>query len=482
MTLEGAFGYPPFFITVVTYTHRRRLTAIAAALLAASVAAAAPGPPTEAVHWLQGYVRLDTTNPPGREVTAAVYLARILHREGVSTQLLFTAEGRASLYARLAGQRHDDALLLLHHLDVVAPGPGWTAGPFSGELRDGSLWGRGAVDVKSLGVAHLAAFLDLVRGGAPLARDVVFLAVADEENGGGQGTGWLLAHHPELFTGVTAVLNEGGANRIVNGRLLWWGVETAQKRPLWLRVTTGGRGGHASGLNPHSAAHRLILALARVVQLRPRFRVTEPARRYLGALAAGEPPATRPLFADPDAHIGPDGPRGPLPPGLANLFLDTVQVTVLRAGDRINVIPDQAEALLDVRMLPDTDADAMLEQIRGALGDGVDCQVVLTSPPSPPSPADGEIFDALRAGLGTEAPVVPAFIAGFTDSRYFRERGIAAYGLSPFALEGEVLRGIHGPDEHIPIGEFERGVERMRRLVRTLTEPPRRPTTRPITR
>jgi acetylornithine deacetylase/succinyl-diaminopimelate desuccinylase-like protein len=446
----------------------RRLLALAAALLALTPAAAASPPPSEAVRWLQGYVRLDTANPPGREVAAAVYLARLLHREGIPTQLLFTGEGRASLYARLPGERHDDALLLLHHLDVVAPGPGWTVGPWSGELRDGSLWGRGAIDVKSLGVAHLAAFVDLARSGARLSRDVVFLAVADEENGGLQGTAWLLEHHPELFAGVGAVLGEGGANRIVNGRLLWWGVETAQKRPLWLRVSAQGRGGHGSGLNPQSAVHRLTLALARVLQLPPRFRVTQAARDYLGALAPGEPPAYRRSFADLDAYIAPDGPRGPMPPGLANLFLDTVQVTVLRAGDRINVIPDEAEALLDVRMLPDTDGDALLARLRAALGDRVECEVVLTSPPSPPSPAGGETFEAFRAVLGTEAPAVPAFIAGFTDSRYFRERGVAAYGLSPFALEGEILRGIHGPDERIPLAEFDRGVERMRRLVRAL--------------
>jgi acetylornithine deacetylase/succinyl-diaminopimelate desuccinylase-like protein len=443
---------------------RPSLTAVLLSLAAATAGAQAPL--SEPVRWLQGYVRLDTTNPPGNEVRAAVYLARILHREGIATQLLFTAQGRASLYARLVGERHDGALLLVHHLDVVAPGPDWSVAPFGGELHDGSLWGRGAVDVKSLGVAHLAAFIDLKRSGARLARDVVFLAVADEESGGGQGTAWLLDHHPELFSGVGAVLNEGGANRAVNGRLLWWGVETAQKRPLWLRITASGRGGHASGLNPHSAAHRLILALSRVLALPARYHVTAAARAYLGALAPGEPPATRAAFADLDAYVGPDGPRAAMPPGVANLFLDTIQVTVLDAGDRINVIPEEASALLDVRMLPDTDTEELLSRIDAALGEGVGREVLLTSPPVAASPTDGDAFRAIRTALGGEAPVVPAFIAGFTDSRYFRQRGIAAYGLSPFALEGEVLRGIHGVDEHIPLAEFERGVERMRRLVR----------------
>ena len=450
-------------------------TRLAAALgLAAAVGLTAAGAsdggePSEAVRWLQGYVRLDTRNPPGNEVRGAAYLARILHREGIATRLIFSAEGRASLYARLEGQRRDGALLLLHHLDVVEPGPGWKGEPFSSELHDSSLWGRGAVDVKSLGVAQLAAFVDLKRRGVRLARDVILLAVADEESGGGQGTGWLLDHHPELFTGLGAVLNEGGANRTVNGRLLWWGVETAQKRPLWLRITAAGRGGHASGLNPYSATHELILALARLIQLPPRFRVTQAARDYLGAIASFSPPASRRAFADLDAYIGPDGPRGPMLPGLANLFLDTAQVTVISAGDRINVTPDQASAQIDVRMLPETDNEELLAHLRDALGPQMRCAVVLTSPPCSSSPADGEPFATFRAVLGTEAPVVPAFIASFTDSRYFRERGIPAYGLSPFALEGEVLRGIHGPNEHLPLVEFERGVERMRRLVDELT-------------
>lgn len=455
---------------------RRRLPASVPLLALAIVAAAAAGSPaagaelSEAARWLQGYVRLDTSNPPGGEVRAAAYLARILHREGIATQLLFTADGRASLYARLEGERPDGALLLTHHLDVVAPGPGWSAEPFAGEVRDGRLWGRGAVDVKSLGVAHLAAFVDLRRRGVTPARDVVLLAVADEENGGLQGTAWLLEHHPELFAGVGTVLNEGGANRAIGGRILWWGIEVAQKRPLWLEVTAGGRGGHGAGLNPFSASHRLVQALARLLELPPRFRVTQPARDYLGALAPHEPPAFRDAYRDLDAYIGPDGPRGPMMPGVANLFLDTVQVTVLAAGERINVVPDRATARIDVRMLPDTDGDELLARLRAALGDDVSAEVLLTSLPVAASPAAGPLFRAARRVLGEEAMVVPAFISGFTDSRWYRARGIAAYGVSPFALEGPDLRGIHGPDERMPLAELDRGVERMRRLVRAIAE------------
>ena len=422
---------------------------------------------SEAARWLQGYLRIDTTNPPGREHLAASYLAAILHREGIPTRLVVTPEGRTSLWARLSSPRSNGrALLLVHHMDVVAAGPGWTVPPFSGLVQDGRLWGRGAVDDKSLGIAHLAAFIDLKRRRVPLARDVVFLAVADEENGGLRGTAWLLDQHPELFQGVEAVAGEGGRNQTGAGdRLLWWGVEVAQKRPLWLEASARGRGGHASGLNPESANHQMIQGLARLLALPPRWHVSAPARTYLQALAPLENDRWRRVFSQIDRVVAPTGPREPLPPGIANLFLDTVQVTVLNGGERINVIPAVSRARLDVRLLPDTDSDAFLRQVRAALGKEVDAKVVLTSPPTPPSPAAGRFWQAVRSVLGPEGPVVPAMISGFTDSRFFRERRIPAYGLAPFNLGIADLSGIHNPNERIPLAELDRGVERMRRIV-----------------
>ena len=458
---------------------RTRPAALAAAsLLAAVLALLAAGPRrgaaearregglSEAAGWLQGYLRIDTTNPPGNEGRAADYLAGILARAGIPSQRIETPSHRASLWARLrAPASGGRALLLLHHLDVVAPGPGWSVPPFGGLVKGGRLWGRGALDDKSLGVAELAAFVDLKRRGGPRGRDVVFLAVADEESGGGEGTGWLLAHRPEIFQGVEAVVGEGGRNQVVNGRLLWWGIEVAQKRPLWLSVEAGGRGGHASSLNPSSAAHQLIEGLARVLAMPPRWRVTAPARDYLAALAPLHNAHWRKILAHVDGSIGPDGPRTFLLPGMANLFLDTVQVTVIQAGERINVIPSTARALLDVRLLPDTDGAAFQAGIEKALGRGIELRLLLTSPPSAPSPAAGRLYAAFQKVLGAEAPVVPAMVPGFTDSRFFRARNLPAYGVSPFALEGAESAGIHGPDERIPLAVFDRGVDRLRRAL-----------------
>ncbi|HEX4962735.1 MAG TPA: M20/M25/M40 family metallo-hydrolase [Thermoanaerobaculia bacterium] len=428
--------------------------------------AAAPALPEPAA-WLQQYLRLDTSNPPGNEQRAVDFLAGILLREGIPARTVKTPEGRANLWARLSSPASNGrAILLLHHMDVVPPGPGWSAEPFAGRVRDGSLWGRGALDDKSLGIVQLAALVDLKRRRVPLARDVIFLAVADEENGGLRGTAWLLAQHPELFQGVEGVIGEGGRSQTgAGGKLLWWGIEVAQKRPLWLEVSTSGRGGHGAGLNPDSANHQLVQGLARLLAASPKFRVSPPVRAYCQAIAPLQNPYWRRIFGNVDAVIAENGPKEFLMPGMANLFLDTVQVTVLRGGDRINVIPAAASARIDVRLLPDTDAAAFLKNVQRLLGPGVEVKVLVTSPPSQPSPASGRLYAALERALKPEAPVVPTFIAGFTDSRFFRERGIAAYGLSPFRLGPEETQGIHGPDERLSLAELDRGVDRMRRVL-----------------
>ncbi len=460
----------------------RRAGGLVVALAAASLwvvepARSAEAPLSEAAARLRDYLRLDTRNPPGNEHLAAALLRGFLAADGIDARLFVTPEGRTNLWAELpADDPGAERILLVHHMDVVEPGPGWTVEPFAGLVRDGRLYGRGALDAKSLGIAQLAALVDLKRRGSKLRRGVVLLATADEEAGGGEGTAFLWREHPELFARVAAVLNEGGNNRRLSARLLWWGIEVAQKRPLWLEATASGRAGHASGLQPHSAAHSLIEALARVLALEPRWRVSDGARRYLEAVAPYQNPHWRHVFTHLDEAIAPEGPRTDLLPGLANLFLDSVQVTVLRAGETINSIPAEAAARIDARLLPDTETSAMIERLRAALGGDVSLRVLLEAPPAAASPAQGPVFEAMSRVLSVEAPVVPAFISGFTDSRYFRERGVPAYGVSPFALEPDEQRGIHAPDESIPLDEFERGVERMKKLLVALAvdEPPAR--------
>ena len=421
----------------------------------------------ESVSWLRSYLRADTTNPPGHEERGVAVLTDVLRREGIPFRLLTSPSGRVNLMARLeskvAGARD---LVLLHHVDVVAAGSGWTVPPFGGELRDGRIYGRGAIDSKGLGVAQLSAFVALSRAKTPLRRNVVFLAVADEETGGFEGARFLLSTYPELFGNVEAVLNEGGSNRAVGSRMFWWGIETTQKRALWLEVNARAAGGHAASLRPRSATHEIVQALARVTQLPLRYRLSPAVRAALLSQAPHHNPANRAALDNIDRWIDAEGAlRSPVPPGSAGLLVDTLQVTVLDAGEQVNVIPAEARARIDIRLLPDTDREAFLARVDAALGPTVDYRVLLDSPPTAPSSITSPFFVQLRTRLQTTAPVTQYVASGVTDSRYFRERGIAAYGFSPFGLDGESSTGIHAADESIAVAAFERGVATYRDLV-----------------
>jgi acetylornithine deacetylase/succinyl-diaminopimelate desuccinylase-like protein len=300
------------------------------------------------------------------------------------------------------------------------------------------------------------------------------MAVADEESGGERGARWLLDEHPEVFSGVVAVLNEGGSNRIAGQRLLWWGIEVAQKRPLWLKVSTRGRGGHGSSLNPGSATHRLLAGLTNLLTQPTEYRVSAAAHEYFAAIAEFHGEAFQEVFGDADIETVQrrfaeviDGSRELiLMPGMLAYFHDTYQITSVETSSAtINVVPEEASALVDIRLLPDSDVDEVLERLRTSLGSGASIKVLLSSPSTSSSPIDTQIYRALETALGSTAPLVPSLITGTTDSRYFRERGITAYGFSPFLLSGQEARGIHGPNESIPLQKFEHGLEVMGRVV-----------------
>lgn len=436
------------------------------ALLALFATVAPAGAVSREAEWLAAYLRLETRNPPGNEALGAAFLAERLRTAGLASETLVSPGGRASLLARLpATVPGAPAIVLLHHLDVVPPGEGWSVPPFAGEIRQGELWGRGAIDAKGLGIAQLAALLAAAQL-PERRRELVYLAVADEESGGKEGTGWILAHHRARLGAVAAVLGEGGPNRAVDGRSLAWGIEVAQKRPLWLELTASGRPGHGSLANPESAAHQLIRALDRLLAAKRRWRVTAEARAHFAALARIDPAAER-IYTRLDELAGRDERPAGLP-GVDALFTDTLQVTMLAAADQVNVIAAQARARLDVRLLPDTDQTAFLAELAAELGPGIELQVLLDAPAVAPSPTDHPVYRELAAELARQAPVVPAFIPAITDARYFRALGIPAYGFSPFALDGSELLRVHGPDERISLADFERGVELYRRVVRAL--------------
>lgn len=418
----------------------------------------------EATVWLRQYLEIDTSTTAGA-ARAGTWLRQLLHRAGVTTQWIVSPSGQPFLYALAEGSTAGaPALMLLHHLDAVPPGDGWTHDPHGAEEVEGNLFGRGAIDDKSLGIAQLVSFLRY-RKSAPAPMALALLAVGGEETGGLEGMGWLIGNHPELFENVTAVLTEGGTNRLYGEHLGWWGVEVAQKRPLWMLATSTGRPGHGSSINLHSAPHRLVRGLARVVDRPVEFRLTAEARLFLQSLKPYESPAFQSVVSNLESILAQPDPALRLMPGMPNLLADSIQVNVLEAGEDLNVTPESARARIDVRLLPDTDEDAFLTELQELAGADVELEVLLSAPRSAPSPVDHPIFACLRDELSTTAPVVPAFISAITDARFLRQQGIPAYGFMPFALGGKALRGIHASDEHIPVAAFSQGVETLWNVV-----------------
>ncbi len=412
----------------------------------------------ESVRTLSSYLQIDTSNPPGRELRAAEYLAQVLRREGVPARVLKSAPGRGNVYARLKGRSDQGGLMLLSHLDVVpAEAASWTVPPFSGINRGGYIWGRGAVDAKGLGIAHLATMIALKRARIRLDRDVVFLATADEESGGSDGMAWIVRRHPEVLAGVDFALAEGGNNLVRDGHLAYVGVEHTQKIPVWLRLTCRGKSGHASVPSRGSAPHRLIRALERLLGYQPPVQINSAVSRYFRELAPFQSDGLRERYLDiKDAARNPDFLRN-MEAGHRALLRTTISVTVARFGLKINSIPGQAVAELDCRLVPGSDPNEFLATVSDVIGDpNVEIEPLLVGE-SAASSLDSTFFAAIRSAVSRverRAVVGPAVMPGFSDSRFLRERGIVAYGLDPF-LSAAPVSETHANDEKLAVQELD---------------------------
>lgn len=429
----------------------------------------------EAEDALVAYLRIDTTNPPGNETAGAVFLRDLLAKEGIEARLVGGDPKRQGIYARLASGTNEKALLLLSHIDVVpADAAAWRNPPFEGKREGGYIWGRGALDIKSLTIAQLMSFVDLKRRGAKLRRDVVFLAVPDEELGGERGTKLLLETHPELFANVGYVLNEGGSVEVSVDRALFWGIEVQQRIPLWLRITAESRGGHgAAPAAGGGASVKLVRALAAIDAIETPYRLTDVVARTMAAAAAvrrdGRGGKLR-LIREPL-----DIPRieRELPPGYRSLLRDSIAITRLSAGSAVNVVPSVASADVDIRLLPGTPSAPMLAAVTQAVGKHAKVEVLHAGVPAPESPASGELFETIAQAMRKASPgsaVAPIVAPGTTDSRYFRARGITAYGVTPFKVNYYDVDGVHGADERIRARFFAEGVALTRNIVRDFCE------------
>ncbi len=397
-----------------------------------------------AVTWMQQYLRIDTTNPPGNELRAAAFLKKILDDEGIGNQVFEYAPGRADLWARLPHTTAEAKrpIILLNHMDVVTSDAShWKVPPFSGDIKDGYLWGRGAQDMKDEGLAQLVTMIMLKREKVPLDRDVIFLAVSDEE-AEGTGTDWFITHHRDLLGNAEFLINEGGENLLENGKVKYVGVDVGEKTTFWLHVVAHGRPGHGSRPNPDSAPNRLVRAVDRILAYRTPLTVLPVVDEFLRDMAAYEP-----VEHDESLNF---------------LLRDTISLTMMGGSEQTNVIPPEAWANLDVRILPDGDPKALLEALRRVVND----PNVSIEPLNAEfrvanySPTDTALFAAIRQVSrkyfpGT--PVVPHITSGYTENQRYRPLGIHAYGFNPYAATKEEGSTEHGNDERIRIEEVRRG-------------------------
>jgi len=435
-------------------------------------AAAGAFPP--AVERLRAYLRLDTSNPPGNEIRGALYLKELLAKGGVEPEIFEPEPGRANLYARLRGTGREQGLLLHHHIDVVpANAAGWTRPPFAAALfNDNLLYGRGVLDTKGLGIAQLEAFLSLKRSGRAPARDVVFLATADEERGGRLGVSAVYEKRPAWLAGVGEVFGEGGDVETIVDKARWFGIEVQQKGALWLRLEAGGAGGHAAAADESGPAARVARAAVRLAAMTRPVRLEPVLGRQLGALARVRPPdqaaALRRIVAD--VARDPEGVRRRLTPWQRLLLSDTVSVTRFGTdSDAVNAHPKVAWAEVDVRLLPSTSPEAFLAEAVKVIDDpGVKVTTLLSARGEAASPEEG-LYTVLRSVLVSRFPgavVAPVLGPGLSENRVFRSRGIRAYGALPFRVNYYDAAGIHGVNERMRVDWFAEGVETVTRIVR----------------
>ncbi len=454
----------------------RAATMLAALLVPTSTAAQvdATALQGEAVEWLQSYLRVNTVNPPGNEIAGARFLAAILEKEGIPYEIVESAPGRANIWARLKGGTQP-ALLLLHHMDVVpADRRFWTTDPLAAELRDGHLYGRGALDTKSTGILHLASLVALHRSKAALNRDVIFMATADEEAGGEFGVGWLVKNRADLFKGVGFVINEGGGGQIQDGRVQF-GIEVTQKVPYWFRLTARGEPSHGSRPRETSSVMSLVAALERLRVYSFEPRISPAVAAFFKGVAPTAAPKWQRRYADIDAAVRQPGVALELQrddPAMHALIRNTCSMTRLSGSDKINTVPTEAWAEIDCRLLPDQNPEVFISELKAVLGTAIEVGQLMGFSPAISS-TDTDLYRVLEAVSQQHfpgAPVVPAVQSGFTDSHFLRDLGMAAYGYAPIVVPKEDAAGIHGNNERVSVENIRRGVTMMLDIVGRLTQ------------
>ena len=431
---------------------------------------------SEAASLLSEYLKTRTVNPPGNERLAADYLQGQLSARGFETTLWEAAPGRANLVARLKGDGNERPIILLHHMDVVAADPErWTVDPFGGEIRDGFVWGRGALDMKGAGIMHLLAMDLLKREGAPLRRDVVLLAVSDEEVDSSHGVSWLLSQHRAELD-AEYVWDEGGFGlEGLFGDKVLFSVAVTEKGCLWLRLVVEGEPGHGGVPKGGNPVELLVAALERVHRHRWPSRLHPVAADFFRVVATNLPGPQRWVLSSLHRRLvlGLAGGVLSSQPALKAMLQNTVSLTGTRAGEKENVIPQRAEATLDVRLLPGEGVSAFLAELaRVANEPRLRIEVIQQPAPGTVTPYRGdamyEVLQRVCQGLVPGCLVAPMLTPGTTDSHHFRSQGFKTFGLFPAVISSDELARFHGIDERISVANLTLGTRMVYQVLREL--------------
>ncbi|MGA8144919.1 MAG: M20/M25/M40 family metallo-hydrolase [Candidatus Acidiferrales bacterium] len=425
---------------------------------------------SEALVWLEGLIRINTTNPPGNEIVAAKYVADILKKEGINADIVETTPGRGFLVARLSSSAVPDpsrALLLMGHLDVVGVDKSkWTVDPFGAVVKDGYLYGRGAIDDKAMTVANLAVFIALKRSSAHLNRDVIYFAEGDEEAGGTFGMKVAVEKYWDKIAAGFAI-NEGGYNVLKGGKLQYMAVQASEKVSVNVDVIATGVSGHGSLPRKDNPVTHLAAAIAKIGTFETPVQMNSVTRGYFQGLAQVEDEETAKWMrsletSDRGDHAGRYLSGENL---LWNAMLrDTISPTMLQAGIRANVIPTEARGVLNIRLLPGNMSSALLAKLTQLVSDP---QIRFEVQPgggeaAPSSSLTTDLYGEITRAAKQQFPgaaAIPFMSPGATDSYPLRMRNVQAYGLMPFPLtEGDFLR-MHADDERIPLESFRKGVD-----------------------
>jgi acetylornithine deacetylase/succinyl-diaminopimelate desuccinylase-like protein len=422
----------------------------------------------EVVDLLRNLIRFNTSNPTHPERPAAEWVAAQLDDVGIDSTIYESEPGRASTLARISGTDSSRAPLLIHgHLDVVpADAAEWSVDPFAAELREGYVWGRGAVDMKDTDAMTLAVVRDWARTGRKPPRDIVLAFLADEEAGGVHGAHWLVDNHPEWFSDCSEAISEvGGFSVSMGADLRLYPIQTAEKGLGWLRLRAEGRPGHGSMLHDDNAVTRLAAAVSRVGSYEFPITITDSVRRFLEDIAR-----ITGLDIDPDDPEPALGKLGAIARMIGATLRNTANPTMLDAGYKANVIPSKAEAIIDTRFLPGQEEE-LLAKIDELIGDGVTREWAARDIAVETS-FDGAVVDAMSAALKAEdsgGHPVPYLMSGGTDAKSFSTLGIRCFGFAPLRLPEELdfTALFHGIDERVPVDGLKFGVRVLDRFLST---------------